>query len=326
MDAGKYHILRSETDEQYLVPRADDPAYIPVLRSIVEETGADLLSVHQSAELVVISRNRDRIGTRVMMPDHCAVETCDDKYLSYRAWQAAGLPVPRTILLHSENDLRRAFDELGSKLWIRSTVGSGGRDALPVDDFGTALQWIESKSGWEAFTAAVRLSTQSFAWESVWCDGELLVAQGRWRLLWEFGSRSPSGVTGITGAGKTGSTAELDAISEKAILAIDPRPHGIFSVDVTLDVEDKPNLTEINCGRFFTTHQFFTELGLNMPYIFVKTALGERPAEFHRDINIVPSDMVWIRGMDCEPILTSTAAVQAVEDELERRRFRFGFT
>lgn len=326
VDAGNYHILRSETDERYLVPRAEDPAYIPVLKSVIAETGADVVSVHQSAELVPISKNRDALGAAVMLPGHKSIETCDNKYLSYQAWDAAGLPVPRTILLDSENDLTKAFDELGSSIWIRSIVGSGGRDALPVDDYETALQWIDSKSGWGSFTAAVRLSPRSFTWESVWCDGELMVAQGRWRLLWEYGNRSPSGVTGITGVGKTGSSAELDAISEQAILAIDPKPHGIFSVDITLDMNGHPNLTEINCGRFFTTHQFFTELGLNLPYIFVKTALGERPPVFCRDINILPDDMVWIRGMDCEPILATTAEIQAGEAELSRRKSRLGIT
>ena len=326
MDAGKYHIFRSETDERYLVPRADDPAYIPVLKSLIEETGADLVSIHQSAELLPVSMARDGLGARVLLPDHRSIEICDNKYLSYSAWHAAGLPVPRTVLIQSEADLRRAFTELGDNLWLRSIVGSGGRDALPVEDYDTALRWIAGKSGWGSFTAAVRLSTRSFAWESIWCDGELLVAQGRWRLLWEYGTRSPSGVTGITGAGKTGSTAELDAISEQAILAIDSKPHGIFSVDITLGFDGQPNLTEINCGRFFTTHQFFTELGLNMPYIFVKTALGERPAEFSRDVNIAPDEMVWIRGMDTEPVLTTTTAVQSVEDELERRKIRFGIT
>jgi hypothetical protein len=34
--------------------------------------------------------------------------------------------------------------------------------------------------------------------------------------------------------------------------------------------------TEINVGRFFTTHQFFTALGLKLPYICVKLAFGSR--------------------------------------------------
>lgn len=319
VDAGKFHIFRSQTDERHLVPRADNPMYIPVLREIVEETGADLISVHQSAELMAISAARNALGTDVMLPDHESIAVCDDKFASYQAWRKAGLPVPGTVLIESSADIDLAFQELGRHLWIRSVVGSGGRDALPVDDAETAQHWISSHSGWGRFTAATRLSNQSFGWESIWCDGELLVAQGRWRIYWEFGSRSPSGVTGITGAGITGSTPDLDLLSEQAILAIDPRPNGIFSVDITLDKNGCPNLTEINCGRFFTTHQFFTALGLNMPYIFVKAAFGEALPQYRRTINPLPDGMVWIRGMDREPVLTSVSEVEAVTARLEGR-------
>ena len=50
----------------------------------------------------------------------------------------------------------------------------------------------------------------------------------------------------------------VDEIALRAITAVDGSPHGIFSVDLTYDDEGVPNPTEINIGRFFTTHLFFT--------------------------------------------------------------------
>ena len=57
----------------------------------------------------------------------------------------------------------------------------------------------------------------------------------------------------------------VDDIAQRAIRAINPEPSGIFGVDLTYDRDGVPNPTEINIGRFFTTHQFFTAAGLNMP-------------------------------------------------------------
>ncbi len=102
-------------------------------------------------------------------------------------------------------------------------------------------------------------------------------------------------------------------------MAIDKNPHGIFSVDMTYDKSGVPNPTEINIGRFFTTHHFFTEAGLNMPYIFTKIGLdGEMPA-IQKKINPLPENLVWIRGLDFLPKLSTIEAVDKHERVLKER-------
>src|SRR5208337_3872880 len=100
-----------------------------------------------------------------------------------------------------------------------------------------------------------------------------------------------------------------DDTAQKAILAIDREPHGIFGVDLTYDKEAVPNPTEINIGRFFTTHYFFTKAGLNMPYIYVKLAFDEPAVLPQKRINPLPSGLYWIRGMDVEPKLVTQKEV-----------------
>ena len=182
--------------------------------------------------------------------------------------------------------------------------------------------WLEFNDGWKSFTAAEYLSPETVTWQSIWVDGELVVAQGRKRLYWEFADRAPSGVTGITGAGVTIVDEEVDEIALKAIMSVDDKPHGIFSVDLTYDRNGVPNATEINIGRFFTTHLFFTAAGLNMPYIAVKAALGLELPPIPKKINPLPAGLVWIRGMDKEPVLTTLETIQASTTELEARRDR----
>ncbi|MEX0761267.1 MAG: carboxylate--amine ligase [Dehalococcoidia bacterium] len=320
IDADKYNIHRAISDEKYLVPKAREADYLPVLKSVIKETQPDLLCVQQSAEMLTISAARDELGVKTFLPRHRTLEICEDKFLSQQVWVKAGLPVPATVLVNNEADLKQAFDDLGRNLWIRATTGSAGRDALPVDNFETARDWIQGKNGWGRFTAAERLRPQSVTWQSIWKDGCLLVAQGRKRLYWEFSNRAPSGVTGVTGTGVTVSDPVVDEIARDAVLAIDQDPDGIFGVDLTYDEEGLPNLTEINCGRFFTTHQFFTNAGLNLPDIFVRAALGEELPTLPGKVNPLPEGLVWIRGMDVEPVLTDLDNVASLETELEQRR------
>src|SRR5262249_28021164 len=197
-----------------------------------------------------------------------------------------------------------------------------GKGSLPTDRYDQARAWIDFHQGWGRFTGAECLEPDSVTWQSIWWQGELVVAQGRRRLYWEFANRTPSGVTGLTGAGVTVSDPVVDEVARRAIFAIDRRPHGIFSVDLTNDRAGVPNPTEINIGRFFTTHLFFSAAGLNMPYIFVKLALGEAVDLPARRVNPLPPGLVWVRGMDIEPVLTRVEEVEQAVQELEGRKRR----
>jgi len=131
-----------------------------------------------------------------------------------------------------------------------------------------------------------------------------------------------SGVTGITGTGMTISDPTVDAIAQRAILAIDGQPNGIFSVDLTYDRTGLPNPTEINIGRFFITHLFFSEAGLNMPEMYLKLAFGETLPPIAKRLNPLPEGLAWIRGMDVAPVLATENAIAETARALEARRKR----
>jgi carbamoyl-phosphate synthase large subunit len=98
-----------------------------------------------------------------------------------------------------------------------------------------------------------------------------------------------------------------------AIRAIDGKPHGIFGVDMTYDNQGWPNPTEINIGRFFTTHYFFTKAGLNLPEIYCNIALNNTFPVLERKINPLPNGLLWIRGMDVEPVMTTIDELHKLE-------------
>ncbi len=153
------------------------------------------------------------------------------------------------------------------------------------------------------FMAAEMLTPDSVTWLSIWWEGELIVAQTRVRKGWTHGSRTVSGVTGVTKVGQTFSDPVVDEIAIATVKAITDSPHGIFGVDMTYDKQGLPNPTEINISRFFTTILFFTEAGLNMPGIMKDLVLyGKRPV-LSRKINPLPDGLLWLRGMDTLPRL-----------------------
>jgi len=320
VDSSEYYLQRSETDLKFLVPQANSKNYIPVLKQIIKETKAEFIYSQPDQEIYVISKCREKLGVRCFLPAHKTIEICQDKLKSYNAWKEHGLDVPQTRLIRDKEDLRKAFRDMAKPLWLRAIVSpGGGKGSFYTSDYEVAKAWIKHCDGWGSFTASEYLTPETVTWLSIWNNGELVVAQGRKRLYWEFGNRAPSGVTGLTGTGVTVSDPKVDEIARETIFAIDKKPNGIFGVDLTYDKRGVPNPTEINIGRFFTTHLFFTEAGLNMPYIFIKTAFGEPIPELKKRINPLPDGLAWIRGMDFLPILTNVKTIEKYRNDLRKR-------
>lgn len=320
-DADKYYLQRAEVDARYLAPLANDPQYIAFLNHIIAKENIQFVHAQNDVEVSFLSENREKINAKTFFPDKEIVKILQDKFESFKVWEEAGLKVPKTVMIRRDTDLQALLDSFGGSMWIRAISGAGGRGSLPVYDVKAAKNWLdfqEKNGSWDGnFTASELLEPETVTWMSIWKDGELVVAQGRKRLYWELAKISPSGVTGATGTGLTYSDLDLDAIAEKAVRSIDSNPTGLFAVDMAYDKNGIPNPTEINIGRFFTTHQFFTDAGLNMPEIFVKLGYGEKALELEKIKNPLPDGLVWIRGMDFEPVLSDMKTVQGSVDEME---------
>jgi len=303
-------LVLSQASKKFYVPYANAPQYKDRLLHLLNTEKPDLLHFQNDLEIYHASLLRDDIlatGTKLFMPEHEVIDTCVHKYKSYLAFKQAGVTVPRNLMINNEEDLREAFDTLADetgKVWLRaSSIGGGGKGAIPTSDYVLAKAWIDHYKGWGEFVAAEMLTPNTVTWLSIWHEGELVVAQSRERRGWTHGNRSISGVTGVT---KVGATCDNDLVTQAAIAsvkAVAARPHGIFGVDMAYDKHGVPNPTEINISRFFTTVLFFTEAGLNMPEIFKDIALyGEFP-QLEKKINPLPTGLLWLRGMDVVPRL-----------------------
>lgn len=306
-----YDMVLSGTDIKYQLPYAVESNYKKILFDVLKKEKPDFAHFQNDIEIREVSRIREEIenfGVKLFMPSKETVEICVDKDKSAEIWMREGIRVPKTISIHHPDDLKKAFTDLGDEdgnIWIRAAVGGGGRGALPTNDYEFAKSWIDRFNGWGEFMAAELLTKDTVTWLSIWYEGELVVAQTRKRKSWNFGNRTLSGVTGITRVGETCSSEQVDRIAQDAIFAIDKRPHGIYGVDMTYDRQGIPNPTEINISRFFTTIFFFAKAGLNMPEIYKNIALYNEFPTLDKKINPLPDGLLWIRGMDREPCLTT---------------------
>lgn len=312
-DCDPYNIHRSEVDASFLCPKATEPAYIPFLLDLIRREKVDFLHSQPEIEAYTIGRHREQItgtGCRLFMPAQATIELLRDKWHSFEVWQKAGIKVPANIFLNCRADLERAYQQIGPEIWIRETIGAAGKGSLSRPTFETALDHLNATEAWGRSVAAEHLSKDTVTWQSIWHEGRLVVAQGRRRLNWAFGNRAQSGVTGLTGVGETVGDPALDALAVRCIRTADANPNGIFSVDFTYDLKGHPNPTEINIAKFFTTHHFITRAGCNMPEILVQIAFGEYKGGY--DVrNPCESGLLWIRGIDIEPVMIRRTAFEA---------------
>lgn len=313
-------LILSNAKRKYLIPYADSANYESELLKILNLEKPDLCHFQNDLEILEASKIRNKIlntGAKLFMPSHEVIETCVDKYKTYSKWFEAGINVAKNIFLNNEDDLKRAFSELSDKngnIWLRaSSIGGGGKGALPTNDYEFGKRWINRFHGWGDFIAAEMLTPDTVTWLSIWYEGELIVAQTRIRKGWIHGNRTLSGVTGVTKVGQTFSDETVTAVAIDAIRALDHKPNGIYGVDMAYDVNRFPRPTEVNISRFFTTVLFFTEAGLNLPQIFKDIALyGEFPL-LRKRINPLPDGLLWLRGMDTKPkIMYESELIQSL--------------
>jgi len=81
----------------------------------------------------------EALGTLVLNPPR-VLETAVDKYLTTARLQAAGLPVPRTIVCQDAEAAMEAFAALGGDVVLKPLFGSEGRGIARLTDEALALR------------------------------------------------------------------------------------------------------------------------------------------------------------------------------------------
>jgi biotin carboxylase len=304
-DVSPYQLELADVEIRYLVPPAGEPGYLEALNAIIERERIDVVHAQPDPEVLFLARNRDRVRARTFLPSAETVEICHDKARVAEIMRDADLPTPQSAQAESVDSLRSATREIladHGRAWVRATRGAGARASLPVrtadQAVGWARYWVEEKGlDFRDFMVSEFLPGREFAFQSLWRDGELVTSQARQRVQYLFGNLVPSGQTSTPSVARTVHRSDVNELAIAAIRSVDPHATGIFCVDLKEDARDRPLLTEINAGRFFTTSNFFAAAGLNMPHLYVKLALGESLPELP-PVDALDEGLYWVRMVD----------------------------
>ena len=309
-------LFLSRAKRKYVVPRDRQG-----VRGVAAERlahAAGIVHFQNDLEIFEASKLRSAItqaGPKLYMPTHAVIDTCVHKYKSYVKWKAAGIKVPENKLLANEGELKAAFDALGNKegkIWLRaSSIGGGGKGALPTNDFEFAKRWIDRFKGWGDFVAARTLTPDTVTWLSILVRGE------------SSSRRRASGRGGRTATNALRSHRRYEGRPDflrsnrgQGGGRFHPRGRSLVHTASTASTwrtmsKAFRTLPRSNISRFFTTVLFFTVAGLNLPKIFKDIVLhGEFPS-LERKMNPLPNGLLWLRGMDTEPALASERDLQA---------------
>jgi carbamoyl-phosphate synthase large subunit len=303
-DASAIHLALSQADENYATPRVDHLDYLPALNRIIEKTSAEFVHAQPDVEVMFLSKHRDELAAKMLLPPHETLELCADKLAFAQRLSEAGVPVAATHAVTDEASLSEAVASLlrtHERVWVRARRGAGGRASLPVTEPEQAVMWARY---WGTrgvpvsdFMVQEFLPGKEFAFQSIWDGGEVITSQARQRVEYLFGYLTPSGQTSSPAVARTVHRDDVNRTAVAAVQAMDPKARGIFCVDIKENKDGVPCVTEINAGRFFTTSIFFSQAGCNMPYYYTRMAYDEPLPELPK-FNALPEDLYWVRMVD----------------------------
>ncbi len=304
-DVKKYHIELSDVDERVIIPMVSDKNYLKTLNRLIVDKQIDFVHAQPDPEVLLLSSARDKIKTKLFLPNRETIEICQEKMRLMELLSSHGVPIPKSYPVNSERDLKIYLGKIlrnNEKAWLRATRGAGSKASLSVKYFEHARMWIDywektKGVGYGKFMLSEFLPGKEFAFQSIWSGGKLITSQARERIEYIFGELTPTGQTSSPSVAKTVHRADVNKVATLAILSLDSNATGVFCVDLKENIKGIPCITEINAGRFFTTSNFFSQAGSNMPYYYTKMAFGEKLPKLPK-YNALKANLYWVRMVD----------------------------
>ncbi len=115
-------------DRHALVPRIEEPEYVPALRELVDRHDVRLIVPLTDLDQVVLARAREELGALVLLPEAEIVERLGDKYLAHILFEERGIPSPPTWLPNT------VPDDAEYPLLVKARNGFGSRHIYRAAD------------------------------------------------------------------------------------------------------------------------------------------------------------------------------------------------
>jgi carbamoyl-phosphate synthase large subunit len=276
-DMSPLAIGRHFCDRFYIVPPGSDPAFADAVLDIVRRENVDLVLPQSSFDLLALSEARERfMGTTVLVSPPQTIRAANDKAAAYAALERLGLRAPKWRRVTGGRSLAFAAQELGypdRPVCFKPVVSSGSRGFRILDaTVDRARQLIEERPG----NLAMRLTDVV----------ELLPEEGGPDLLvMELAQGRERTVDGIARAGdvllahaktreamRAGLAMYFETLNDHWLLEVAQRIVSELAIDYFFNIQLVGDVViEINPRISTIVYQE----DLNLPYLGVKTALGE---------------------------------------------------
>jgi carbamoyl-phosphate synthase large subunit len=285
-------------DRSYRVPLATEPDYLTELLAICELERVRLLVPTIDDELPILAEARDRFaaaGVQIACSPAPTNEICNDKYLTCRHLQQAGVPAAASYLV---GELPA---NLPLPLFIKPRVARGSVGAFPVRS-ARELEFFQSYVP----NAVIQqyLAGPEFTID-VLCDfeGTPLAIVPRERVVVR---------AGVIDRGRTVNDPRLIALAEATCRAA--TFYGPINIQCRMS-GDQPTVFEIN-PRFSGGIQLTIEAGADIPRMLVMLALGR---QVEPQVGAFRNDL-WMTSFESSFFLEEPQLDLAAVDERPRTR------
>jgi carbamoyl-phosphate synthase large subunit len=244
-------------DEQALVPRVEDPAYIPAVAELVRERGVGLVIPVTDIDSVKLAEHRDELGAPLLLPDTEIVVKTADKFAAHELFEQHGIPSPSSWL---PGDVPA---DARYPLLVKSRYGYGSRNIYRAED-RRQLDFFLGYTPVESFVQECCLGDEFSI--DVLCDfeGRCLNAIPRTMIL----SKGGESIQGMTIK-----EPELIEAGRRVAEALPLKGPGTVQV---FREDGEHRVTDVN-PRFGGAFPLPLAAGGNYPELVLAMAAGERP-------------------------------------------------
>lgn len=241
----------------YHVPFAKDRGFIRAINEIIAKEGIELIIPTVDEELLVLSKNQEKINATVMVSQTETIDVCNDKYLFYERFRELGIS-PKYVVTDKRKDLEVFGKE---KIFMKPRVGRGSRGTRTFENAGEIPDSLINKSN----VFCEYLPGYEYT-SDVLCDfsGKPLVIMPRKRLEIH---------KGICIRGSMEKNMKIIRNIEKMCEVL--KFIGPINIQFKIDAEGEPKLVESN-PRFSGGLPISIRAGVNTPELLYDMIKGKR--------------------------------------------------
>ena len=245
-------------DVHAIVPRIDDPGYLPALQELIREHDVRLVVPLTDLDQLLLAERRDELDAVVLLPEADVVRRMGDKYLAHQYFEELGIPSPPSWL---PDELPA---ELSFPVLVKARFGFGSHHIYRAAD-REQLDFFLRYTPVDSFVQRV-CPGEEFSID-VFCDLEGRFLNSIPRTMIE--SKGGESIKGMT-------IQDPELIEFGRLVAEELRVRGPANVQCFRVADGRHEVTDVN-PRFGGAFPLPRAAGSRYPELALALARGERP-------------------------------------------------